>query len=162
MTAGQPFRQPSQRVRDLFARLDSDVDLWVASADTAGNPYLVPLSFLWDGASFVVSTLETNPTGRNMLENRKVRLGLGPTRDVAVIDATVEPLPRDAVPEQLADAFARKAGFDPRAQPQPYVYYRLVPHRVEAWREANELSGRVLMRDGRWLAGGSAPAGSDA
>lgn len=158
MTAAPPPRPPAQRVRDLLARLDGDVDLWVASADTAGHPYLVPLSFLWDGAGFVVSTLETNPTGRNMTGNPTVRLGLGPTRDVAVIDATVERLAPGAVSEELAGAFAEKAGFDPRAQSQPYVYYRLVPHRVESWREVNELSGRVLMRDGRWLA---EPAGSD-
>ena len=159
MTAEPPFREPAQRVRDLLARLESDVDLWVASADGTGRPYLVPLSFLWDGAAFVVATPETNPTGRNMAETRTVRLGLGPTRDVAVVDATVEPLPGDAVPEDLADAFARKAGFDPRSESGPYRYYRLVPHRIEAWREANELAGRVLMRDGRWLAEPARSAG---
>ena len=159
MTAAPPPRPPAQRVRDLLARLDGDVDLWVASADPAGHPYLVPLSFLWDGTAFLVSTLETNPTGRNIAANPTVRLGLGPTRDVAVVDATVEPLAHDAVSPELADAFAQKAGFDPRQQSPSYVYYRLVPHRIEAWREANELSGRVLMRDGRWLV---EPAGSDA
>jgi hypothetical protein len=144
-------RTAEQRKRDVLARLERDVDLWVASADGAGRPYLVPLSFLWDGSSLIVSTLESSPTGRNMAATRRARVGLGPTRDVTVIDVTAEPLARDAVSGELADAFARKAGFDPRMETQPFVYYRLVPRRVQAWREANELAGRELMRDGRWL-----------
>jgi hypothetical protein len=32
------------------------------------------------------------------------------------------------------------------------VYFRIVPDRVQAWREVNELPGRTLMRDGVWLA----------
>jgi hypothetical protein len=31
------------------------------------------------------------------------------------------------------------------------VYFRIVPYRVQAWREVNELRGRTLMRDGQWL-----------
>ena len=27
----------------------------------------------------------------------------------------------------------------------------LVPERIQAWREANELAGRTLMRGGRWV-----------
>jgi len=28
---------------------------------------------------------------------------------------------------------------------------RVVPHRIRAWREVDELSDRELMHDGRWL-----------
>ena len=40
---------------------------------------------------------------------------------------------------------------DARAEPVEYVYLRIVPTEVRAWREANELRGRLLMRDGEWL-----------
>jgi hypothetical protein len=53
--------------------------------------------------------------------------------------------------DELADAFAARAGFDPRRSGPTYRFYRLTPTRIESWREANELSGRVLMRDGSWL-----------
>lgn len=33
-----------------------------------------------------------------------------------------------------------------------YAYFRIVPDRVQAWRERNEMAGRALMRDGHWLA----------
>jgi NADPH-dependent FMN reductase len=34
----------------------------------------------------------------------------------------------------------------------PSMPGRLRPRRIQAWREENELAGRDLMRDGRWLA----------
>ena len=36
----------------------------------------------------------------------------------------------------------------------PYLYFRIRPRRLQAWREANELEGRVLMSDGRWIVSG--------
>jgi hypothetical protein len=33
----------------------------------------------------------------------------------------------------------------------PYRWFRISPGRIQAWREVNELPGRELMRDGRWL-----------
>lgn len=55
------------------------------------------------------------------------------------------------LPEQDGELFAARTGFDPRRLTTPYRYFRIRPQRVQAWREANELAGRELMRDGRWL-----------
>jgi hypothetical protein len=63
----QPPRSTAQRKADVLAKLRTDVDLWVASADEAGNLLITPQS-------------------------------------------------------------------------------------IQAWREANELEGRQLMREGEWLA----------
>lgn len=41
--------------------------------------------------------------------------------------------------------------FDPRAYDEEYVYLRLTPTEIQAWREANEIPGRQLMRRGEWL-----------
>ena len=49
-----------------------------------------------------------------------------------------------------AEAFAVKAGFDPRPLPD-YPFIRVVPVEVRAWREVNEIKGRVLMRGGEWV-----------
>jgi hypothetical protein len=51
----------------------------------------------------------------------------------------------------VGDAFAVKTGFDPRQLTSSYHYFRIEPRRLQAWREANELPGRELMRDGHWL-----------
>lgn len=144
-------RSPIWRRRDTERRLTQDVDVWVASASVDGAPYLVPLSFDWDGEALLLATLADGPTGRNLVANRTVRLGLGGTRDVTMIDGDVEVLEIDAVPPELGDRFAARTGFDPRTQVAGYRWFRVTPRRIHAWREANELPGRELMDDGRWL-----------
>ncbi|MBQ0862313.1 pyridoxamine 5'-phosphate oxidase family protein [Streptomyces sp. RK75] len=156
MTGSSPTsaapRSRAQRRHDTEHRLAHDVDVWVASASADGTPYLVPLSFDWDGEALLAATPKDSPTGRNLAGTRIVRLGLGHTRDVTMIDGAVEVLELDALPRQRADRFAEQTGFDPRASATPYRWFRIVPRRVQAWREEDELTGRELMRDGRWLA----------
>jgi hypothetical protein len=144
-------RSGAQRRRDSEHRLSQDIDLWLASASAGGAPYLVPLSFDWDGEALLVATPANSPTGRNLAATRAVRLGLGHTRDVSMIDGEVEVVELDALPQQRGDRFAARAGFDPRALATPYRWFRICPRRIQAWREANELPDRELMRDGRWL-----------
>jgi hypothetical protein len=116
-------------------------------------PYLVPLSFDWDGEALLVATPADSPTGRNLAGTRVARLALGHTRDVSVIDGdVVDVLEVGALPRERGDRFAAHTGFDPRTLATPYRWFRIVPRHVQAWREENELSGRRLMRDGRWLA----------
>jgi hypothetical protein len=165
MTANPDPRPRSQRRKDTEHRLAHDVDVWVATAsasasasaggdsdsDGDGVPFLVPLSFDWDGQALLLATLADSPTGRNLVASRNVRLGLGPTRDVTLIDGDVEVLPMDALPAEQGDRFAARAGFDPRAEPDAYRWFRVTPRRIQSWREANEIAGRTLLRDGRWL-----------
>jgi hypothetical protein len=33
----------------------------------------------------------------------------------------------------------------------PYRWFRISPHRIQAWRRVNELLDRELMRDDRWM-----------
>ncbi|MEU0834444.1 pyridoxamine 5'-phosphate oxidase family protein [Streptomyces sp. NPDC056231] len=147
---GTPPRGLEERLRDTRARLESDIDLWVA---TPGSPgvHLIPLSYRWDGTAFLISTPRASVTGRNLLADGRVRLGLGPTRDVVVVDGTAEPVDIADLAPGTGDAFAAKTGFDPRELDEPYQYFLIRPRRIQAWREANELQGRDLMRDGRWL-----------
>jgi hypothetical protein len=148
----EPARDRRQRRADTLTRLASDVDVWVATADADGTPYLVPLSLDWDGTRVIVCAEATSRTIENLLRSRVARLGLGPTRDVVMIDAVVdETLTAAEVEDSLADGYASRAGWDPRQAPGQYIYVSLRPRRVQAWREANELAGRTLMRDGEWL-----------
>jgi hypothetical protein len=149
MTA-QPRSRP-QRRRDTEHRLTHDIDIWVASASADGAPYLVPLSFDWDGEALLVSTPADSPTGRNLATTRTARMALGHTRDVAMIDGDVEVLELDALPRPRGDRFAARSGFDPRAEAGRYRWFRITPRRIQAWREVNELPDRELMRGGRWL-----------
>ena len=144
-------RPRADRRRDTEHRLTNDVDVWVASASADGMPYLVPLSFDWDGEAVLVATPTNSPTGKNLARSGVARLALGHTRDVSMIEADVEVLEIDELPQEQGDRFAARSGFDPRGLTSSYRWFRITPRRIQAWREANELRGRDLMRDGRWL-----------
>ncbi|HYH82816.1 MAG TPA: hypothetical protein VEX86_23690 [Longimicrobium sp.] len=144
-------RSRPQRRRDTEHRLTHDIDVWVASASVDGAPYLVPLSFDWDGEALLLATPADSPTGSNLATTRIARMALGHTRDVTIIDGEVEVLEIHALPRQRGDRFAARSGFDPRAENRRYRWFRIAPRRIQAWREVNELVDRELMRDGRWL-----------
>lgn len=69
-----------------------------------------------------------------------------------MVDGEVEVLEIGELGQEAGDRFAARTGFDPRGLTTPYRWFRISPQRVQAWREADELAGRDLMRDGRWLA----------
>lgn len=144
-----PPRSPQQRRRDTERLLDSEIDVWVATA-SAGAPHLVPLSFHWDGRTLLLSTAATTRTARNLGGGGQVRVALGQVRDVCLIDGDVEVLEIDGVDGDRADAFAARCGFDPRTLSTRYLWIRITPRRMQVWREENEIAGRTIMADGRW------------
>jgi hypothetical protein len=146
----EPARPRAQRRSDTLAKLESEIDLWVASADQTGGAYLVPLSFYWDGSTVTLATPAASRTGRNLARAGWARVALGPTRDVVIIEGPVEVSPIGADP-RLEDAYAEATGWDPREEANEYVYLRVAPQEIQAWRESNELVGRRLMRGGEWL-----------
>jgi hypothetical protein len=150
-----PARDLAQRKRDTLAKLANPAeDIWVATASTGAGgpePHLVPLSLGWIDERVVIAVASDSATARNVRAQGTARLALGPTRDVVVIDAVLE---REAPVDDaagLGDAYAAQADWDPREDPDTYVFLVLRPSRIQAWRESNELRGRVLMRDGAWL-----------
>ncbi|MFJ8106132.1 pyridoxamine 5'-phosphate oxidase family protein [Streptomyces sp. NPDC096132] len=147
-----PARTPKQRKHDTLHRLEHDVDVWVATAAEDGSaPHLVPLSFVWDGAVLLIATRATTPTGRHLRAGGVARLALGPPDDVVVIEGTAVPVPPAELPEEDAEIFAGKTGFDPRELAAPCLYFRILPQRVQAWRAREEDEGVEVMRDGTWL-----------
>ena len=55
-------RSRAQRRRDTEHRLSHDKDVWVASASADGAPYLVALSFDWDGETLLMATPTDRPS----------------------------------------------------------------------------------------------------
>lgn len=150
MTESAPARCPEQRKQDVLHRLEHDEDVWVATASPQGVPCLVPLSFVWDRNTLLLATRRTNPTAVNVTPKGRVRLSLGHTRDVVLIDGEAEIVEGAELPTSSGDAFAEKLKWDLRGRPA-WVYLRVRPHGIKAWREENELAGRDLMTDGSWL-----------
>jgi hypothetical protein len=151
MEITKPPRTAAQRKHDVLGRLEREMDVWVASADADGLPCLVALWFVWDGEHLWLATRPGNPTGRNLRDGGRARLAFGDTRDVVLIDGAVEMFTASEVPPAAADAFHAKTGWDPRADPAPYAFFRVRPRAVQAWCEVRELPRRHVMRDGAWI-----------
>ena len=157
MTDRQP-RTREQRRADTLARLSAPaMDVWVATAaaDAGGHAssHLVPLSLAWIDERVVLATEADSVTARNIISQRRARLGLGPTRDVVMIDAELEQAyGLDEVPDGLARQYAMQADWDPRTSGGRMRFLVLRPLRIQAWREVNELAGSSLMRVGAWIA----------
>lgn len=147
----QPRNRATRRADALTRLSEPAVDVWVSTASPAGTPYLVPLSLAWVTERAVIAVDESSPTATNLASTGRARLGAGPTRDVVVIDAVVERTVGVDEDETLGRAYAGQADWDPRGL-AGYQFVVLRPDRIQAWRESNELGGRLLMRDGRWLA----------
>ena len=144
-------RDLETRKSDAMAMLAADaIDVWVATASAAGRPYLVPVSLAWVAERAVIAVEGSSVTARNLTASGEARLAVGPTRDVVMIDAVLEKTVDVASDEVLGTAYAAQADWDPRDS-AGYVFLVMRPVRVQAWREANEMAGRTLMRDGTWI-----------
>ncbi|MEU8763313.1 pyridoxamine 5'-phosphate oxidase family protein [Streptomyces sp. NPDC048659] len=145
-------RGTAERTRDTLERLGTEHDIWLSTAHPEHGPHQVPLWFLWDGRAVWLCTADGSATVRNARAEPRVRLGLPDAHDVVLLQGEVTACHGAAeVPEDAADAYAAKFGWDPRLEERPYVYLRVAPRVVRAWRGEPELRGRVVMRDGEWL-----------
>jgi hypothetical protein len=150
-----PARSTAQRIADARAKLEArHSDLWVSSATADGAPYLVPLSFAWDGTAVLIAIKSNSPTARNVNAGGTARLGLGTTRDVVIVDTELISSATAADDDEVAARYAAQADWDPRqlGDAESYVYLRLRPVRIQVWRESNEIAGRTVMREGVWVA----------
>jgi hypothetical protein len=172
-----PPRTTEQRKVDTLAKLrEPALDGWVASAGahtgaqtgagaqgqtaaetgarttTGGGAHLVPVSLYWTGDRIIIAVAESSLTARNIIGSGTARIGLGPTRDVVMIDASLDLVIRvpDA-PAAIADGYAGQADWDPRTAGPGYVYIVLRPERIQAWREVDEMTGRTLFKAGAWV-----------
>jgi hypothetical protein len=143
-------RSGAERRADTVARLETDADVWAATARD-GVPHLVPLSFCWDGLRIILATPSGSPTARNADTSGVVRLALGPTRDVTVFEATVEVVPCGQADPSVAESFRARVGWDPRDEEIEHSFLIALPRVARAWRNVPELEGRTIMRHGRWL-----------
>lgn len=144
-------RDVPERRRDTLERLAGERDIWVSTAHPDHGPHQLPLWFYWDGRAVWMCTGGTSATARNVREEPRVRLALPDTFDVVLLQGEAEHCSDRGVPEEAADAFAEKFGWDPRAEEGSFLYIRVTPKAVLAWRGEPELRDRVLMREGAWL-----------
>ncbi len=144
-------RDAQTRKTDTLALLATpEIDVWVATASADGEAHLVPVSLAWVDERAVIAVPDASVTTLNLTTSGRARLAVGPTRDVVMIDAALERNVSVDDDPALGEAYAAQSDWDPRGD-DGYVFLVLRPVRLQAWREANEIKGRTLMRDGAWV-----------
>ena len=114
-----------------------------------GVPHLVPVSLAWVDERIVIAVEASSVTARSTATSGTARLAVGPTRDVVMVDALREKTVDVAADDELGEAYVAQADWD-QGETRA-TCSSCSGGRVQAWREANEIAGRTLMRDGRWL-----------
>jgi hypothetical protein len=145
------IRSSEERRQQAVHRLETDANVWIATADGDGTPHLVPLSLGWDGRRVLVATPTSSPTVRNATASGRARLALDSADDVVILDVGVEAVDFAAAERGLTEVFVSRVGWDPRDELGAWTLLVLTPRTVLAWRDVFEIAGRTIMRDGAWV-----------
>jgi hypothetical protein len=145
-------RSTATRITEAIHRLETEADVWIATASGDGAPHLIPLSLAWDGSRILVSTPTASPTTRNIAQTGRARASLADTDDVVIVRAAAEAAPFADLPDAIAARFVDRVGWDPRQQSGgEWSLLTLTPEMVFAWKREPEIAGRTIMRGGEWV-----------
>jgi Pyridoxamine 5'-phosphate oxidase len=144
------LRDTATRKKDVLARLEMQGHYWLATAQVGGGPHVIAVSGLWEGSEMVVTTMSTSKTARNMAMNPLVVLAGGDPSDAIVIRAQVIESRPAADSPRLLEEWKTAMGWDP-TELGDWMFYRLRPTRIQAFRGYGEVKGRDVMIRGRWV-----------
>jgi len=145
------LRDTATRKADVLSALEKQHDVWLATADVAGRPHLIAVSAWWDGADLVIATAGASKTARNLAMNPVVRVARGAPSDAVVIDAQMIDSRAIEDSADLAGGFAAAVGWDPREVGGGWMFFRLRPTRIQAFRGYDEIEDRDVMVRSRWV-----------
>jgi len=144
-------RDTPTRKADVLAALEKQGQVWLATAEVGGRPHVIAVSAWWDGTDLVVATSGSSKTARNIAMNPLVTLAGGDPADAIVIQAQMLDSSPAEESAELATGFSRAMGWDPREM-DGWMFFRLRPTRIQAFRGYEEIEGRDVMIRSRWLA----------
>lgn len=146
-----PPRDAATRKRDVLAALESQGHYWLATSAINGRPHIIAVSGWWDGQDeLVVTTLGTSVTARNMAMNPVVSLAHGDPSDAIVIRAQMIESAAVEDAHDLAEGFKKAMGWDPREM-EGWMFFRLRPTGIKAFKGYEEIGGRDVMIRSRWV-----------
>ena len=144
------MRDTATRKKDVLAALEKQGHYWLATAEVGGRPHLIAVSGWWDGSELVITTLGTSKTARNMAMNPAVTLAGGDPSDAVVIQAQAIASTPVEDSGELAAGYKSAVGWDPREM-GGWMFFRLRPTRIQAFRGYDEIDGRDVMIRSRWV-----------
>jgi PPOX class probable F420-dependent enzyme len=110
------------RHAQIDARLRAEPIIWLSSVRPDGLPHLVPVWFLWDGASVLLFGKPGSQKVRNLRHSPRVAFALDTAdegEDVALFEGLAELLPAGAIDATLPEYAAKYAGLFARIGSSP-------------------------------------------
>lgn len=144
------LRDTATRKRDVLAALEKQGHYWLATARISGRPHLIAVSGLWNGHEVIVTTLGTSVTAKNMAMNPLVTLAAGDASDAIVIQAQMIDSAAVEDATEIAGEWKAAMGWDPREM-DGWMFFRLRPTRIQAFRGYEEIENRDVMIRSRWV-----------
>jgi hypothetical protein len=145
------LRDTATRKKDVLAALEAQGHYWLVTAELGGRPHVIGVSGWWDDGQIVVATVGSSRTARNMAMNPLVKLAHGDPADAIVIEAQMIDSRAVEDSSDLAAGFAAAVGWDPREVGGGWMFFRLRPTRIQAFRGYDEIQDRDVMVRSRWV-----------
>jgi Pyridoxamine 5'-phosphate oxidase len=144
------LRDPATRKADVLAALEKQGHYWLATASVSGKPHVIAVSGWWDGTDLVVTTLGSSKTARNLAMSQMATLAGGDPSDAIVIQAQMIESADVEKATALAEGFQKAMGWDPREM-DGWMFFRLRPIQIQAFRGYDEIGNRDVMLRSRWV-----------
>jgi len=144
------LRDTATRKADVLAALDKQGHYWLATASVSGKPHVIAVSGWWDGTDLVVTTLGSSKTARNLAMSQMATLAGGDPSDAIVIQAQMIESADVEKATALAEGFEKAMGWDPREM-EGWMFFRLRPIQIQAFRGYDEIGNRDVMLRSRWV-----------
>lgn len=144
------MRDTTTRKADVLAALEKQGHYWLATASVSGKPHVIAVSGWWDGTDLVVTTLGSSKTARNLAMSQMATLAGGDPSDAIVIQAQMIESADVEKATALAEGFEKAIGWDPREM-DGWMFFRLRPIQIQAFRGYDEIGNRDVMLRSRWV-----------
>ena len=144
------MRDTATRKADVLAALENQGHYWLATASVSGKPHVIAVSGWWDGTDLVVTTLGSSKTARNLAMSQMATLAGGDPSDAIVIQAQMIESADVEKATALAEGFEKAMGWDPREM-DGWMFFRLRPIQIQAFRGYDEIGNRDVMLRSRWV-----------
>jgi F420H(2)-dependent biliverdin reductase len=109
-------------------RLQTEQNIWLATARPNGNPHLVPIWFVWQDEKIYLCTGSQSVKARNMAANPNVELSLENANTPIVIEGQARSI--EQVDRSVIEAFRRKFDWDITSDSQYNDVIEITPRRI--------------------------------
>lgn len=114
-------------------RLNSESNIWVATARPDGRPHLSPVWFVWHADKIYICIDPKSVKARNLAENERIALALEDGTSPIIVEGRARAVPASDRPQGVLDAFAQKYDWNIVTDGQYSLLIEITPTKVLNW-----------------------------